>query len=107
MPTLDRPVAGGPIASYTTRPPRKICRSAAAVEPHRPRGRARGADPLPEQDPCLDCAIDWDRTMAGTCGRSVSASPSSDTVGLDWATSLDLIGRSIDAARDHLGARRG
>ena len=69
------------------------------------------ADARAAIDPWLDCAIDWDATIA--CRRrlwsmGLGVAEAMDTaqrgMGLDWPTSLQLIRRSIDAARDMPGA---
>jgi len=111
MPTLDLPVAGGRLASYTTRPARKF---AVAKPPFNRIAYAAVhvvADSLADQDPWLGCAIDWDRTIAfrrHLWSLGLGVAEAMDTaqrgMGLDWATSLELIGRSIEAARDHPGA---
>jgi hypothetical protein len=111
MPTLDLPVAGGKLAAYTTRPPRRF------PAPRPPFNRIAYAavhvvaDPRADNDPWLDCAIDWERTMAfrrHLWSLGLGVAEAMDTaqrgMGLDWATSLELIGRSIDAARDCPGA---
>jgi len=62
-------------------------------------------------DPWLDCAIDWDATIAyrqRLWAMGLGVAEAMDTaqrgMGLDWPTSLELIGRSLDAARDMPGA---
>jgi hypothetical protein len=69
------------------------------------------ADPLAPIDPWLQTAIDWDATMAyrqRLWRMGLGVAEAMDTaqrgMGLDWPTSLALIGRSIDAARDVPGA---
>jgi hypothetical protein len=64
------------------------------------------ADPLAEADPWLDCPIDWDRTLAfreHLWGLGFGVAEAMDTaqrgMGLDWPTSLELIQRSVKAAR--------
>jgi hypothetical protein len=111
MPTLDLPVAGGKLAAYTTRPPRRF---PAARPPFNRIAYAAVhvvADPRADNDPWLDCAIDWERTIAfrrHLWSLGLGVAEAMDTaqrgMGLDWATSLELIGRSIDAARDCPGA---
>ena len=111
MPMLDLPVAGGRLASYTTRPVRTF---AAAKPPFSRIAYAAVhvvADPLADQDPWLGCAIDWNRTIAfrrRLWSLGLGVAEAMDTaqrgMGLDWPTSLELIGRSIEAARDHPGA---
>ena len=69
------------------------------------------ADPLAAINPTLDCAIDWDATMAyrqHLWSLGLGVAEAMDTaqrgMGLDWPTSLELIGRSLDAAKDIPGA---
>ncbi len=69
------------------------------------------ADPLKEHDPWVDCAIDWDATIAyrrhvWTLGLGVAEAMDTAQrgMGLDWPTSLELIRRSIDASKDIRGA---
>src|SRR5207237_6355248 len=69
------------------------------------------ADPLADADPWLSAAIDWDRTIAfreHIWDLGLGVAEAMDTaqrgMGLDWPTSLELIRRSVDAARDFPGA---
>jgi hypothetical protein len=69
------------------------------------------ADALASQNPWLDAAVDWDATMAyrrTLWNLGLGVAEAMDTaqrgMGLDWPTSLELIRRSIDAARDVPGA---
>jgi hypothetical protein len=64
------------------------------------------ADPLADNDPWLDCAIDWDRTIAYReylWGLGLGVAEAMDTaqrgMGVDWPTSLELIRRSIRAGK--------
>src|SRR6266404_7811652 len=114
MPTLNLPTAGGTIASYTTRAPEtfsapkppfsRIAYAAAHVV----------ADPLADGDPWLDAAIDWERTVAfrrHLWSLGLGVAEAMDTaqrgMGIDWPTSLELIRRSLEAARDFPGALIG
>jgi hypothetical protein len=110
--TLQLPGADGSLAPYTlcgTPPVRpagaqtfnRIAYSAAHVV----------ADPCAAIDPWLQCAVDWDATMAyrrHLWSLGLGVAEAMDTaqrgMGLDWPTSLELIGRSLDAARDMPGA---
>src|SRR5262245_27179674 len=111
MPTLNLPTAGGRLAPYATRPPNsfppasppfnRIAFAAAHVV----------ADPLADTDPWLTPAIDWDRTIAFRkylWSLGLGVAEAMDTaqrgMGLDWTTSLELIRRSLDAARSVPGA---
>src|SRR5688500_12718185 len=112
-PSLRLPQSDGSLARHvlSTRPawtapaaPRfdRIAYSAAHVV----------ADPLAAVDPWLGAAIDWDAAIAyrqRLWRMGLGAAHASDTaqrrMGLDWPTSLELIRRSLDAARDVPGAR--
>lgn len=69
------------------------------------------ADPLAAIDPWMQGAVDWDATIAyrqHLWSMGLGVAEAMDTaqrgMGLDWNTSLELIRRSLDAARDHPGA---
>ncbi|MDE0006203.1 MAG: dihydrodipicolinate synthase family protein [Rhodospirillaceae bacterium] len=64
------------------------------------------ADPLAESDPWVDCAIDWDRTLAFRAhlwslgfGVAEAMDTAQRGMGLDWPTSMELIRRSVAVAR--------
>ncbi|HKO73399.1 MAG TPA: dihydrodipicolinate synthase family protein [Bradyrhizobium sp.] len=64
------------------------------------------ADPLADVDPWLSAAIDWDRTIAfreHVWDLGLGIAEAMDTaqrgMGLDWPTSLELIRRSVSAAK--------
>ncbi len=100
MPTLDLPggavtLEAGPVPEPLTASPR-IAYSAVHVV----------ADPLAEADPWVDCAIDWERTLAfreHIWSLGLGVAEAMDTaqrgMGLDWPTSLELIRRSVAQAR--------
>lgn len=106
--SLPLPTADGRISPYTLqgRPPvvpqqgaafSRIAYSAAHVV----------ANPLAAIDPWLQCAVDWDATIAyrqRLWSLGLGVAEAMDTaqrgMGLDWPTSLELIRRSLDAARD-------
>ncbi|MFO1311675.1 MAG: dihydrodipicolinate synthase family protein [Burkholderiales bacterium] len=111
-PALRLPTAAGGVETYTMRMPRafperparaftRIAYSAAHVV----------ADPFADVDPWLTAAIDWDATLAyrrHLWSLGLGVAEAMDTaqrgMGLDWPTSLELVRRSIDAARDIPGA---
>jgi hypothetical protein len=69
------------------------------------------ADPLAAIDPWLQCAVDWDATIAyrqRLWSLGLGVAEAMDTaqrgMGLDWPTSLELIRRTLDAARGVPGA---
>src|SRR6202163_4880093 len=111
VPTLNLPIAGGRLAPYATRPPRNF---PAAKPPFNRIAYAAAhvvADPLADGDPWLGCAIDWERTIAfrrHLWSLGLGVAEAMDTaqrgMGLDWPTSLELIRRSLEAARHTPGA---
>ncbi|HLB14704.1 MAG TPA: dihydrodipicolinate synthase family protein [Burkholderiales bacterium] len=69
------------------------------------------ADPLSAKDPWVEAGVDWDRTIAfrrHLWALGFGVAEAMDTaqrgMGLDWPSSLELIRRSIEAARDIPGA---
>src|ERR1700748_3078265 len=69
------------------------------------------ADPLAECDPWLSAAVDWDRTIAfreRIWDLGLGVAEAMDTaqrgMGLDWPTSLELIQRSVAAAKTRCNA---
>jgi hypothetical protein len=111
MPTLKLPAAGGRIVAYTTKVPRsfpaarppfsRVAYAAAHVVPN----------PLADNDPWLDISIDWERTIAfrqRLWSLGLAVAEAMDTaqrgMGLDWKNALELIRRSVDAAKGTPGA---
>ena len=110
--TLALPSTQGTLAPYSlvgsrpVRPPAgvrfdRIAYSAAHVV----------SDPRAAIDPWLQCAIDWDATIAyrrHLWSLGLGVAEAMDTaqrgMGLDWPTSLELIRRSVAAARGVPGA---
>ena len=111
MPTLNLPDGAGTIAAYTTKPPRHF---PAAQPPFSRIAYAAAhvvADPLADNDPWLTTAVDWERTIAfrkHLWSLGLGVAEAMDTaqrgMGVDWKNSLELIRRSLDAAKDHPGA---
>ena len=110
--TLPQP--DGTLAPYTLRGPGAFRPAAPGAQFTRIAYSAAHvvADPRAAIDPWLACAIDWDRTMAYRqrlwrlgLGVAEAMDTAQRGMGLDWPTSLELIRRSIDAARDVPGAR--
>src|SRR3954452_24693503 len=114
MPTLNLPIAGARLASYTTRPPKSF------AKPTKPFNRIAYAaahvvtDPLADSNPWLDAPIDWDATIAfrrHLWSLGLGVAEAMDTaqrgMGMDWPNSLELIRRSLDAAKDFPGALIG
>jgi hypothetical protein len=111
MPTLNLPSPGGEITPFTMKQPKKY---PAAHAPFNRIAYAAAhvvADPLADNDPWIEPAIDWDRTIAfrrHLWSLGLGVAEAMDTaqrgMGLDWKTSLELIRRSLEAARDVPGA---
>jgi hypothetical protein len=108
MSALMLPVAGGVLAPYTLRnaplpPPTgarapftRVAYSAAHVV----------ADPLADNDPWLDAAIDWDRTLAYRhylwdlgLGVAEAMDTAQRGMGLDWPAARTLLTRALAEAR--------
>ncbi len=114
MPTIHLPTSTGALAPYTTQPAKSF---PAAQPPFNRIAYAAAhvvADPLADGDPWLDTRIDWERTIAfrrHLWSLGLGVAEAMDTaqrgMGMDWPTSLELIRRSIDAARDFPGALLG
>jgi hypothetical protein len=110
--TLNLPRADGTLERYT------LSGRAAWQAPARPAFDRIAysaahvvADPLAAVDPWLDAALDWDATIAYRqrlwrlgLGVAEAMDTAQRGMGLDWPTSLELIRRSLDAARDAPGA---
>src|SRR3982751_1484556 len=102
LPTADRRIETYRLAASRTFPAKlegtlnRVAFSAAHVV----------ADPLADTDPWLTSAIDWDRTIAfreHVWDLGLGVAEAMDTaqrgMGLDWPTSLELITRSVNAAK--------
>jgi hypothetical protein len=102
LPRADRSIESYRLAASRTFPAKlegtlnRIAFSAAHVV----------ADPLKDVDPWLTAAVDWDRTLAfreHVWDLGLGVAEAMDTaqrgMGLDWPTSLQLIQRSVDAAK--------
>ncbi len=108
---IKLPTAGGRLEDYTLHAPRVFERPTRAFT-RRALGAAHVvADPLSANDPWLDAAIDWDATIAYRrhlwswgLGVAEAMDTSQRGMGLDWSNALELIRRSVDAARDVPGA---
>lgn len=110
--TLQLPTRGGSLETYAVRGTAPV-KPAAGVKFNRIAYSAAHvvADPLAAIDPWLQSAVDWDATIAyrrRLWSLGLGVAEAMDTaqrgMGLDWPTSLELIRRSLDAARDVPGA---
>ncbi|MBV9784611.1 MAG: dihydrodipicolinate synthase family protein [Acidisphaera sp.] len=111
MPTITLPTAEGTLAPFVTGEPRQFARAT----PPFPRIAYAAAhvvvDPLAEQDPWVEPAIDWERTIAFRrylWSLGLGVAEAMDTaqrgMGLDWTGAQALIRHSLDAMRDVPGA---
>ncbi len=110
---LNLPSAVGGLETY------KLCGSVPLKpKPHAPFNRMAYSaahvvsDPLAAVDPWLQCAVDWDATIAyrrHLWSLGLGVAEAMDTaqrgMGLDWPTSLELIRRTLDAAQDVSGSQ--
>jgi hypothetical protein len=110
--SLQLPSSGRELSRYTLRG-REPVKPTAAVRFDRIAYSAAHvvADPRAAIDPWLQCAIDWDATIAYRrhlwklgLGVAEAMDTAQRGMGLDWPTSLELIRRSLDASRDMPGA---
>jgi len=109
--SLGLPVAGGGLEAYRLLGPRKFERPAQPFTRIALAAAHVVADPLSAREPWLETAIDWDATLAYRrhlwswgLGLAEAMDTAQRGMGLDWASSLELIGRTLDAARDVEGA---
>jgi len=109
--TLKLPGAGGSLEDYAVREPKSFRRP---PKPFTRRALAAAhvvADPFSTREPWLEPAIDWDATIAyrrHLWSWGLGVAEAMDTaqrgMGLDWPSSLELIKKTLDAARDVPGA---
>ena len=105
--TLLLPTATGSAQTYALRGQMPAPRQATAFNRIAYSAAHVVADPLAAIDPWLQCAVDWDDTLnyrRHLWSLGLGVAEAMDTaqrgMGLDWPTSLELIRRSLDAARD-------
>jgi hypothetical protein len=105
--SLRLPVAGGGLESYRLLGPRAFARPTQPFTRVALAAAHVVADPRSLREPWLEPAIDWDATLAYRrhlwswgLGLAEAMDTAQRGMGLDWTSSLELIGRTIDAARD-------
>ncbi|MCB8881369.1 dihydrodipicolinate synthase family protein [Acidisoma cellulosilytica] len=113
MTSLILPSSGG-LAAYTlTGAPLALPKPGAAPQFNRVAYAAAHivVDPLADNAPWLDQAIDWERTIAFRThlwDLGLGVAEAMDTaqrgMGLSWPGALELIGHSVAAAKNHPGA---
>ena len=106
MAAVILPTATG-LETYTLGEPRQFAGGAAKWNRVAIAAAHVVADPFADNDPWLDAAIDWDATLAYRrhlwrlgLGIAEAMDTAQRGMGLDWQSSLELIRRSVDAAKD-------
>jgi hypothetical protein len=113
MAKVRLPRADGTLHDYTLRPSRSWAPPVPGARFNRVAYSAAHvvADPLSAADPWLQPAIDWETTLEYRrylWSLGLGVAEAMDTaqrgMGVDWPTSLELIDRSLEAARETPGA---
>jgi hypothetical protein len=109
--TLNLPHANGRLEPYQVREPRRFERPARPFTRVALAAAHVVADPLSSREPWLAAAIDWDATLAYRrhlwswgFGVAEAMDTAQRGMGLDWPNSLELIARTLDAAKGVPGA---
>ena len=110
MAAITLPTNGG-LAPYAMSAPRAFARPARPFTRIAYSAAHVVADPMAAHDPWLDAPLDWDRTIAYRqylWSLGLGVAEAMDTaqrgMGLDWSASLELIRRTLDAAKGTDGA---
>jgi hypothetical protein len=123
LPLIDLPGKNGRLERYRMQGPRAWNGGNSSANSNSGNANGRGfdrialaaahvvADPLADVDPWLTPAIDWDATIAfrrHLWSLGLGVAEAMDTaqrgMGLDWSNALELIRRSVAAAREVPGA---
>src|SRR3954454_9848599 len=115
MPDINLPTADRRMVPYRPRAPRDWARADSGARNRIFFAAAHVvADPLSDVEPRLSAALDWEATIAYRrylWSLGLGVAEAMDTaqrgMGLDWLNSLELIRRSLDAAKDFPGALIG
>ncbi len=111
--SIPLPAGNGRMAHYRLRGPAQFMTATSPQQFTRIAYAAAHvvADPTAAIDPGLDCAVDWDATIAYRqylwrmgLGVAEAMDTAQRGMGLDWPTARELIRHAIDAARDIPGA---
>jgi hypothetical protein len=114
MATISLPNKDRSFAPYTTGEPIVLPRKGAALQFNRVAYAAAHvvADPLADNDPWLDAAVDWDKTIAFReylwdlgLGVAEAMDTAQRGMGLDWSGARELIRRALDAAKARPGVK--
>ena len=112
MATIILPTRERTLEPYKTQPPRDFPKRASGAFNRIALAAAHVvADPLAGADPWIEARVDWDATIAYRrhlwrlgLGVAEAMDTAQRGTGLDWPSSLELIRRSIAAAREFDGA---
>jgi len=109
--TIELPVAGRKLEPYRVREPRKFERPAKPFTRIAYAAAHVVADPWSQNEPWLEPAVDWDATVAfrrHLWSWGLGVAEAMDTAqrgaGMDWPASLELVRRTLDAAKGVPGA---
>jgi hypothetical protein len=114
MATLSLPGPDRKLASYTTGEPIQFPSKEEIASFNRVAFAAAHvvADPLADNDPWVDAAIDWDRTIAFRhylwdlgLGVAEAMDTAQRGMGLDWNGAQELIRRALEAAKSRPGVK--
>jgi len=112
--TIRLPTADRQLQTHHVREPRKFERPARPFTRIAYAAAHVVADPWSARDPWLEAAVDWDATIAfrrHLWSWGLGVAEAMDTaqrgMGMDWTNSLELIRRTLDAARSVSGAVAG
>jgi Protein of unknown function (DUF993) len=111
MPTITLPTPDRRLEPYRMAAPRAFPKATAPFTRIAYSAAHVVADPLADIDPWLQAAVDWESTIAfrrHLWSLGLGVAEAMDTaqrgMGLDWPSSLELIRRSLAAAREVPGA---
>jgi hypothetical protein len=116
VPTISLPTKHRQLKAYTTGEPIELPKKGAPPKFNRIAYAATHvvADPLADNEPWLDAAIDWDSTIAFRhylwdlgLGVAEAMDTAQRGMGLDWPGAKELIGRALQAASERPGALIG
>jgi hypothetical protein len=114
MATISLPTANRSLVPYTTGEPIVLPKKGAARNFNRVAYAAAHVvtDPLADNDPWLDAAVDWDKTIAFReylwdlgLGVAEAMDTAQRGMGLDWNGAKELIRRALEAAKARPGAK--
>src|SRR6185436_16718987 len=109
--TISRPAVNRRLETYHVREPRKFERPAKPFTRIAYAAAHVVADPWATREPWLEAAVDWDATIAFRrhlwswgFGVAEAMDTAQRGMGMDWPASLELIRRTLEAAKGERGA---